>query len=204
MNSNSFPSIKLTRRTFSEMRSQIIFITFAIILVLVQSHWSLRSEDRCINYYRTGRNFDLNQMNGEFYAVYFWPPIQRERDTCGVLNFRIMSDEDVEAATAECDGVIDDDDTVVQATYRNSTGKLVNVIYFGNEEVKHLMRSCDKVYKYLFIRINDDYVMGINCSSGGRGILLAKYLPGLSEVQTVVRGIEFMTGREGKPDCPLQ
>ncbi|CAH2042150.1 unnamed protein product, partial [Iphiclides podalirius] len=168
----------------STMRPQYILVAVAFALGAVECRWSHRSEEKCIDYYRTGENFDLEQMNGvQWRAVYFWPPIQRERESCGVLNFRTMADDELEAETVGCEDLVDENDTVVRATYRNSTGKLVSVVYYGNEEVKHLMRSCDKVYKYIFIRINEDYVAGINCSAGGRGVLLAKYLPSYDEVE---------------------
>ncbi|XP_068620488.1 uncharacterized protein [Battus philenor] len=183
----------------------LVVLALVVLFTEAQGLWDAKREEKCINYYQTGKNFDLNQLNDhQWHAVYFWPPIQRQRETCGLYNFRSMSDDEVDNATENCEDVIDESETAIQATYRNSTGKLVNVMYFGDQEVKTMMRSCDKVYKYLFVRINDDYVTGINCSKGGRGILLAKYLPTYKEVQGVVEGIWFMRGREGGPDCPLR
>lgn len=163
-----------------------------------------KSDEQCLDYYKTGENFDLRSLPGEMSAVYFWPSPQRQRDSCEVIKFRNLTANEVVSYSNECKSLNISDQTVVKATYKNSAGKVVSVLYFGNDETKSMYRSCDRVvHVYLFIKVNDNYVLGINCSAGGRGVLLSSFQPRRAVVQEVVNEIGIMKGREGSPDCPL-
>ncbi|XP_063830346.1 uncharacterized protein LOC135079656 [Ostrinia nubilalis] len=161
------------------------------------------SEDKCIDYYQTGDNFDLNELEGSRFVVYFWPPNQRQRSNCEVITFKKLSRQDVETAYSDCKKLDVSNQTVVQASYVNNAGKSMTHLYYGDVEVKRQYRTCERISKYIFKRVSDNYVMGINCSAGGRGLLLSKTLPSASEVQSVADQIEIMSGREGSPDCKL-
>lgn len=181
-----------------------VLITIALFSGINCAKSSLKSEEKCLDYYQKGVNFDLSALQGEMNAVYFWPPPQRQRDSCEMIRFKSLSANELANYSAECNSLNVSDQTAVRATYKNSAGKIVNVLYFGNEETKSMYRSCDRdVSRYLFLEVNKDYVLGINCSAGGRGVLLSRSLPRKAELQAVVDGIEIMTGREGSPDCPL-
>lgn len=181
-----------------------VSITFALFCGIDCAKYSKQNEERCLGYYKKGENFDLSTLQGDLNAVYFWPPPQRLRDSCEVITFTSLLANELAIYSAECNNLTVSDQTAVKATYKNSAGKMVNVLYFGNEETKNMYRSCDRALsKYLFLKVNQNYVLGINCSAGGRGVLLARLLPRKAEVQAVVDGIEIMTGREGNPDCPL-
>lgn len=182
-----------------------LFITFAGLLCGVNSVRNARSEAQCLDYYASGKVYDLNELPAQMYGVYFWPPSQRERNSCEVVNFRKLSYQDAYSESSKCNTLnLPSNETVMKATYINSAGKMVNLLYYGDEEVKSMYRACDKIIsKYLFVKVNDNYILGINCSAGGRGILLSKFLPRTSELQAVVDSIDIMTGREGSPDCKL-
>lgn len=162
-------------------------------------------EQVCIDYFING-NFDLNEMPAKMFAVYYWPPNQRQRDSCETISFTRMTDPVEINKTFDCDIFDETDDvTSVQAEYINSAGKKTRLLYYGDDAVKNMYRACDKpISKYIFIKKNENYTLGINCSARGRGMLFAKSLPTSSEVQAVVKDIEIMTGREGSPDCPLK
>lgn len=179
-----------------------VYSILALAFLLVQVESARDPESQCIDYYQTGNDFDLNLLSGKWYAVYLWPPSHRQRDSCEVITFLKLSQQEVDKAI-KCDILRVSGETVMQATYKNTAKQLTSILYYGEEEVKNLFRNCERVQKYIFLQINADYVMGINCSSGGRGILLAKFLPTASQVQTLVNSIEIMSGREGSPDCKL-
>lgn len=185
-------------------RKHAAVIVFYILLFEINCGDASSVEDRCLAYYETGENFDVNALEGDRYAVYFWPPNQRTRDDCEVIHFKKLSRQDVDTANNECKSLnVSSDQSVIEAKYINSAGKQVKLLYYGETEVKRQYRSCERISKYILKRVNDDYVMGINCSAGGRGILLSKVLPNASQVQAIVDGIEIMSGREGNPDCKL-
>ncbi|XP_053614599.1 uncharacterized protein LOC128677639 [Plodia interpunctella] len=157
----------------------------------------------CISYYTTGQSFEINDLQGEHFAVYFWPPNQRQRDNCAIVSYKKLMQNEVNTAS-ECEGDLPEDGSVMHGQYINGAGRKVILLVYGDGEVKNLVRPCKSASKYIYKRINDNYVLGINCSSSGRGMLLARTLPSASEVQDVVDGIEIMSGREGKPDCNLR
>ncbi|XP_061720286.1 uncharacterized protein LOC133527428 [Cydia pomonella] len=178
-----------------------------LILVLVVLFVNCESsrESQCIDYYKTGNNFDLTTLQGNWYAVYFWPPNSRQRRSCEVINFKKSSQDEIISLQSACSSAnVSGNMKIVQSSYVNNVGKLTTVTYYGDDEVKSLYRSCDRIYKYLFIPVKNNYVMGINCSSGGRGVLLAKYLESATAIQSTVESIDAMNGREGSPDCPLK
>lgn len=179
--------------------------TFALaILLSVNFVGSTSIEDQCIEYYQTGNEFNLNILAGkQWNLVYLWPRSQRPRSRCESIDFKNLSKKDIDSSFS-CENLDLSNETVVRSTYKNSSGRLTSVSYYGDEEVKHLMRSCDRISKYIFLQINENYVMGINCSSGGRATLLSRILPTKSQVETVVNGIEIMSGRDGGPDCELR
>ena len=180
-------------------------LTLACLLCGVNSVVHVSRESICTRYYTSGENYDLNELPAEMYGVYFWPPNQRQRDSCEKINFKKLAQEEKAVASDECLKLsLPDNETVTKATYINNAGKTVNLLYYGDTEVKKMYRGCEKnIAKYIFKRVNDNYVLGINCSAGGRGILYSKTLPSPSQVQDVVSGIEIMSGREGSPDCSL-
>ncbi|XP_072942834.1 uncharacterized protein [Epargyreus clarus] len=182
----------------------VLAAIFTILSTSVNCKVYANAGSRCIDYYKTGENFDLEKLNGAWHAVYFWPPIQRQRDSCAVVNFKKVSSADVSSTNKTCHFNIPSDEAIWHSTYTNHAGKFTNVFYYGQEEVKNQIRSCNRFSKYLFIDVNDDYLLGINCSMGGRGMLLAKQLPTVSQVQAVVNGIDIMSGRDGRPDCQLR
>ncbi|XP_045777672.1 uncharacterized protein LOC123875717 [Maniola jurtina] len=157
------------------------------------------SEDQCIDYYKTGEDFDLNLLVGDWFAVYYWPPLQRQRGKCEMIKFSTINSSEIGCAAAN----VPSGSTVLKSTYKNSADKIRDVFYYGAEEVKQQIRDCNRVSKYIFIDLFEGYVMGINCSSEGRGILLAKTLPTNEDLQSVVEDIPVMTGRFGSPDCSL-
>lgn len=159
-------------------------------------------ERQCIDYYQTGNDFVLETLIGKWYAVYMWPVRSRDRDSCVEMTFRKLIKQEIIDLISPCEiGV--SEETFVQGSYKNSAGKSTTVTYFGDEEVKRLFRDCNTISNYIFIQIDKNYVLGVNCSSQGRGILLSKYIPTKGQVESVVSAIEIMTGREGSPDCPL-
>ncbi|XP_026492120.1 uncharacterized protein LOC113397816 [Vanessa tameamea] len=176
------------------------FTIFIFVSTDVTCIKNVESEDQCIDYYKTGENFDLNLLAGDWYAVYYWPPIQRRRSSCEVIKFQKANQSEIEPG---CENNLPKKDVILKSSYKNNSGKQTNVYYYGEEEVKHQIRSCNLLSKYIFIKLDDEYVMGINCSSGGRGILLTKNQPTDEEVQDVVEDIDIMRGRQGSPDCPL-
>ncbi|XP_049876700.1 uncharacterized protein LOC126374232 [Pectinophora gossypiella] len=181
----------------------LIFFASTILLSAVHNAKCSRSENQCVDYYQTGNDFDLKTLAGvRWYVVYLWPPSARTRAACEAINFNVLSRQETEATFSDCRGERPDG-AVIHATYHNTAGKLTSVTYYGEEEVKSLFRGCDRIYKYIFLQINENYVLGINCSSMGRGILLAKFLPTREQVDATVRDIEIMKGRDGSPDCNL-
>lgn len=184
------------------MHTKCSLLVFMVFLVTCESS---ASETQCIDYYKSGSSFDLSAFHDQWYAVYFWPPNGRRRESCEVISFKNLSRDEVEAMRRSCASAnLSADDNVLRASYVNSVGKLTNVTYYGKEEVKSLYRSCDRISKYIFLRVNNKYVLGINCSAGGRGMLLTQNPATASEVQSVVNSIEIMTGREGSLDCPMK
>ncbi|KAM3960376.1 uncharacterized protein ACR2FA_005675 [Aphomia sociella] len=182
-----------------------VFLLLCIALIWGQcDSQNSGSVEHCIDYYKTGDIFDLAVLQGEHYAVYFWPPNQRERDTCALVNFRKLLQHEINNALNGCNDTLPSNVTVLQATYINSASKKITLFYHGDNEVKYLYRSCGHTSRYIFIRINDNYLLGINCSAGGRGMLLSKTLPSNSDVQSIVKSIDFMAGREGRADCNLR
>jgi hypothetical protein len=187
---------------FAKMQGRKRVAALTLLAILLEINCAdPSSEGKCIDYFKTEEIFDLSALEGPRYAVYYWPPNQRQRDRCEVINFVKITD--VRNINNECRYLDLSNETVIQATYTNSAGKHVKLYYYGNDVVKNLYRSCNRIAKYIYRRIDDNYIMGINCSSGGRGVLLSKVLPTSSEVQSVVDGIDIMTGREGTPDCAL-
>ncbi|KAF9819131.1 hypothetical protein SFRURICE_000796 [Spodoptera frugiperda] len=159
--------------------------TFLYLLCGVNSINYGNREIFCIRYYATGENFDLKELPAQMHGVYYWPPRQRQRDSCAIINFREVSDD--EETSEDCSNPYDLDETVIKATYTNSTGKTVSLLYYGDTEVKQMYRSCDKpIAKYIFKKVNANYILGINCSAGGRGILFSRFLPSTPEVQSIV------------------
>ncbi|XP_047996666.1 uncharacterized protein LOC125234458 [Leguminivora glycinivorella] len=176
-----------------------------LVLAVLFVNCDSSRESQCIDYYKTGNNFDLGTLQGNWYAVYFWPPNSRQRRSCEVASFKKSSQSEVISLQNVCSNSnVSVSTSSVQSSYVNSVGKLTTVTYYGDDEVKSLYRSCDRIYKYLFIPVKDNYVMGINCSSGGRGVLLAKNLESATEIQRIVESVDVMTGREGSSDCPLK
>lgn len=159
-------------------------------------------ERQCIEYYQTGNDFTLETLVGKWYAVYMWPVRTQQRDRCIEINFKKLSKQEIRNTMSGCELNVSGE-IFIQGSYKNIAGKITTVTYYGEEEDKRLFRACDNILKYIFIQINKNYVLGINCSSQGRGILFAKFLPTKEQVDSVVSGIEIMRGREGKPDCEL-
>lgn len=162
-------------------------------LFLVQSVKSHKSqEETCLSYY--ANNFELENLIGEWYNVYLWPESQRKQEKCELISFsKVKLNENLKDCRNETESI--------QASYGNF-GKVKIETYFGNAEVKYMYLSCERMFKVIFIKINDDYVLGINCSARGRGRLLSKKLPKNSdEVQNIVNSIDIMTGREGGFQC---
>lgn len=131
-----------------------------------------------------------------------WPVRTQQRDKCIEINFKKLSMQEITNTMYGCQINLTGE-IVIQGSYKNIGGKTTTVTYYGDDEEKRLFRACDNILKYIFIRITDNYVLGINCSSQGRGILFSKLLPTKEQVDFVVSGIEIMRGREGKPDCEL-
>lgn len=159
-------------------------------------------ELQCIEYYQTGNDFVLETLVGKWYAVYMWPVRSQQRDRCVEMTFKKLSSQEIKNTLSGCEIDVTEE-TFVQGSYRNVLGKPTSVTYYGDEEVKRLFRACDHILNYIFIQINKNYVLGVNCSSQGRGILLSKFLPTREQVDSVVASIEIMRGREGSPDCNL-
>lgn len=185
--------------------SHAFVLTLACLLRGVNSIVYGSRELICTQYYASGDNYDLNEFPAQMYAVYFWPPNQRQRDGCEFINFKKLAQEDLALESNKCSNLtLPVNETVMKATYINNAGKTVNLLYFGDAEVKDMHRGCDKkLAKYIFKKVNDNYILGINCSAGGRGILYSKFLPSSSDVRAVVESIEIMSGREGSSDCSL-
>lgn len=179
----------------------VLLLLFSGVNSAINPLW----EKQCLEYFATGVNYDLKELPNDMYTLYYWPPNQRERDSCEHITFKNLTQYEVTEASSKCNNlVLPENQTIVKGTYINNVGKQVNLLFYGEEEVKNMYRACDKIIsKYIFIKVNDNYVLGINCSSGGRGMLLSRHLAGRTEVQNVADGIEIMTGREGRPDCPL-
>lgn len=180
-------------------------LTVACLLCGVNSVISTSRELICTQYYTSGENYNLNELPSQMYGVYFWPPKERQRDSCEKINFRKLQQEGKAEASYACSKLsFPAEETVMEATYTNNAGKPVRLFYYGDAEVKNMYRGCDKnIAKYIFKKVNDNYILGINCSASGRGILYSTFLPSFSEVQNVVNSIEIMGGREGSPDCSL-
>lgn len=174
------------------------FVTFIIAAANATAASNAR-EQQCIDYYKTGENFDLNLLVGDWFAVYYWPPLSRQRGKCEVIKFSGITSSEIGCASRN----VPQDAAIIKSTYKNSSDKIRDVFYYGTEEVKQQIRDCNRVSKYIFVDLFEGYVMGINCSSEGRGILLAKTLPTNEELQSVVEDITVMTGRNGSPDCIL-
>lgn len=165
----------------------------------VQSIINTNVEEQCIDYFKSGDIFDLNVLEGDWYAVYFWPPLQRQRRHCELVKFKKTTQVDNGPGCAN----VPFNQTLIESSYKNISGKRVNFLYYGEDEVKYQIRSCNRLSKYIFIDVDEGYILGINCSAAGRGVLLAKTLPTMTEVQSVVDDIDIMTGRTGSPDCKL-
>lgn len=179
--------------------SSVLFISLLCIVYSKSKH-----ERQCIDYYSTGNNFDLNDIAGQWYSLYFWPPNQRKRDYCQVVDFKKLTDTEIGSLKKDCDDEsLNGDQVFMGAAYTNAAGKLVNVTYYGNSEVKHVYRECDRIFTYILLKVDKDYLLSINCSASGRGVLLSRKIDKLSQVQAVVDRIEIMTGRDGSPDCDL-
>ncbi|XP_047030642.1 uncharacterized protein LOC124637942 [Helicoverpa zea] len=178
---------------------------FTLASLVCSVNCFLSRESICIQYYATGESYDLNELPEQMFGVYFWPPNQRQRDSCENISFKKLSPQEATLKSNECSTLnIPANETVMKATYVNNSGKTVNLVYYGDQEVKKMYRACDKnIATYIFKKVNDSYVLGINCSAGGRGILYSKFLPSSAEVQAVANSIEIMNGREGSPDCRL-
>lgn len=159
-------------------------------------------ERQCIEYYQTGNDFILETLIGKWYTVYMWPMRTQQRDRCIEITFKRLSRQEIRNAMKGCEVNVTGE-IFIQGSYKNIVGKTTTVTYYGEEEDKRLFRTCDNILKYIFIQISENYVLGINCSSQGRGILFSKFLPTKEQVDSVVSGIEIMRGREGKPDCEL-
>lgn len=185
---------------FKQMTLIILLVVVTIKLQLTEAKRS--QEDQCINYYQTGNNFDLNSLIGKWFIVYKWPKSQRTRNSCEVITFINELQRDVDNELRNCDSNETlDTKTAVRANYVNNFGKFTNVTYFGDGEVKSLMLSCDRVHAYIFTKVDDDYVLGINCSANGRGVLLSRITPSNAQLLSIVDNIEIMTGREGGSEC---
>ncbi|GBP35599.1 hypothetical protein EVAR_17462_1 [Eumeta japonica] len=165
--------------------------------------------DECLDYYKTGDDFDLASMAGRWYAVYFWPANERLRDGCAAVDFYQLTNRDVDTQRGDCA-----DSTPwgeagagagagVTATYVSNAGRRMNLTFLGMGEIKTLRSGCGKVYKYLFRKIDENNVVGINCSSGGRGVLYSRAVPTASALAQTVNSVAFMSGREGGPECRL-
>ncbi|XP_041984333.1 uncharacterized protein LOC121736929 [Aricia agestis] len=176
----------------------LLGITFALCK-------DIKDEQTCVDYFKTGENFNLTDIVGEWYTVYYWPPMQRTRTKCGTMSFKKV--ERTFSPLQKCISKIPESEPIYKCFYKNTAGRLMNVYYFGSEEVKSQLRGCEvtsgKMSKFIFTDLGDGYVMGISCSSAGRGVLLSKSLPTASEVQAKVDDIEVMKGRQGSPDCKL-
>lgn len=159
-------------------------------------------ERQCIDYYQTGHEFILETLIGKWYAVYMWPMRTQQRDRCSEITFKKLSKQEIRNTMNGCETNVTGE-IFIQGSYKNIAGKMTTVTYYGDEEDKRLFRACDNILKYIFIQISENYVLGINCSSQGRGILFSKFLPTKEQVDSVVSGIEIMRGREGRPDCEL-
>lgn len=157
---------------------------------------------QCLDYYQTGHDFILETLVGKWYAVYMWPVRSQQRDSCIEITFKKLSNQEIRNTMSGCEINVTDE-IVIQGSYKNIGGKVTFVTYYGDEEDKYLFRTCENIMKYIFIQISENYVLGINCSSQGRGILFSKFLPTKEQVESVVAGIEIMRGREGRPDCEL-
>lgn len=159
-------------------------------------------EQQCVDYYQTGHDFILESLVGKWYAVYLWPVRTQQRDSCIEITFKKLSEHEIRNTMYGCETNVTGE-TLIQGSYKSYGGQITTVTYYGDEEEKRLFRACNNILKYIFIQINENYVLGINCSSQGRGILFSKFLPTKEQVDSVVSGIEIMRGREGKPDCKL-
>lgn len=161
-------------------------------------------EEQCLWYYQRGEPFDLTTLSGEMNAVYFWPMPSRLRDSCEVITFEELTTNALQNLTSECKTKnISSVETAVKATYKNTAGKRVSVVYLGNGVTKTMFRSCDRdLSNYVFVQVEKNFVLGINCSAGGRGVLLARFKPSKKEVKDIVDTIDIMNGRTGGPDCP--
>ncbi|XP_059059047.1 uncharacterized protein LOC131852388 [Achroia grisella] len=186
-----------------EKRS-VSLLFYVVLIYGPNSARTFGNVEHCIDYYKTRDNFNLADLEGKHYAVYYWPPMQRDRDSCALYNFKILNQYDIENALSGCNNTLPSNTSVVQAKYVNTFGKNVTLLYYGNEEVKYMYLSCHRISRYIFIRLNDNYVLGINCSAAGRGMLLSSTLPSAMEVQSIVKSTDFMAGREGGSDCNLR
>ncbi|XP_038211118.1 uncharacterized protein LOC119831716 [Zerene cesonia] len=177
-----------------------LLVSIIIAALLKNAECNAKDEQQCVDYYKTGDNFDLNLLEGAWYAVYYWPPVQRQRKRCELVNFKKTTKANLEGKVS----VDIPEQNLIESSYRSSAGKPTHLVYYGQDEVKNQVRSSNRVSKYIFIDVDDGYVLGINCSNGGRGVLLARNLPTSSEVEDIVEDIEIMAGRRGSPDCHLE
>ncbi|XP_011561872.2 uncharacterized protein LOC105391985 [Plutella xylostella] len=179
--------------------------TFLLLWVLlnvqVDCITNSRFEKQCVDYYSTGNPFDLGAMEGQWNAVYFWPATQRRREFCQAVQFVKLTPNDIEGLTNRCGTSIPVEQTAVSSSYTNIAGVRRNITYYGSDEAKHGLSDCDKILKYMFLKINDEYVLLINCSANGLGILLSRKKESIADVEKVVDAIEIMSGRQGSANC---
>ncbi|XP_075981110.1 uncharacterized protein LOC142979809 [Anticarsia gemmatalis] len=182
-----------------------LVVIAAFLLCGVNAAGYSQWETQCMDYYATDENYNLDELPAQMYVVYYWPPNQRQRDTCEFINFKKLTHEETAEARFQCGNLtLPSNETVMKASYINNRGKHVNLLFYGQDEVKEMYRACDKnISKYIFKKVNDNYILGINCSAGGRGMLFSRFMASSTEVHSVVENIGIMSGREGSPDCPL-
>lgn len=120
------------------MACKVLVPFFAVVLLFSYVNCISNSEEKCLDYYKNGEVYNLNGLVGTMYAVYFWPPNQRQREDCEMINFKTLSPSEVYQAGNKCYSLnLSSEQPVVMATYKNSTGKIVNLLYYGKEEVKN-------------------------------------------------------------------
>lgn len=180
---------------------QIALVTLTFLLIKCATN---RIENQCLEYYKTDTNFDLNFMIGSWNLIYFWPQSLRKHDKCESVIFRNVTKQEIDNLRSNCndDEELKVDQLFLQATHESNAGKFTNATYYGNE-YKRLFLSCDRIFKYVFIKVNDRMVLGINCSANGRGILFSRTLLSKTEIDDIVGGIEIMSGRDGSINCKL-
>ncbi|CAH0695731.1 unnamed protein product [Spodoptera exigua] len=132
--------------------------TFLYLLCGVNSINYGNRESFCIRYYATGEKFDLKELPAQMYGVYYWPPRQRQRDSCVNINFAEVSDD--EETSDDCSNPYDLDETVIKASYTNSTGKRVSLLYYGGEEVENECGEIPTIIVQNKIDLMDQCVVG--------------------------------------------